>query len=392
MNQLNIGLIIANQELRNEVQACLRDLPVRAALQQQVVGDWTLFLEQLERSHLDVLLVDISRSQRTFEELMRSLRTISVPPQVVVLNNSADTETILAAIRAGANEYLYPPLAAGLRKALERMSGERVKRPVRTRPRSRTLGFLSAKGGCGATTIACHVAVELQRMTSQEMLLADFDLDTGIVGFLMKAKTPYTLLDAVQNIHRLDLSYWKALISDGQAKLDVIPAPVTVIKRSLDPEPFRQVLNFVQSVYTWIVADLGRNLNALSMKLLEDVDDVFVVVTLDLPALHQAKQIAQTLMDSGYSQNRLHLILNRMPRRADLTSEEVQKILGLPVYASLPNNYPELFEAYAHGTLLPSNSDLGQHLAKLAMKIAGIQGQKGKSKAGALELRESKGR
>jgi pilus assembly protein CpaE len=185
----------------------------------------------------------------------------------------------------------------------------------------------------------------------------------------------------VQNIHRLDLSYWKALISNGQAKLEVIPAPpMASIKRSLDPEPFRQVLNFAQSAYDWIVADLGRNLNVLSMNLLEDVDDVFLVGTLDLPALHQAKQVAQTLMDSGYSQNRLHLILNRMPKRADFTPEEVERILGLPVYATLPNDYPELFEAYAHGTLLASNSDLGQHFAKLAMKIAGVQKQKGKSK------------
>jgi pilus assembly protein CpaE len=381
MNQLNVGLIIANQDLWNEVQACLRELPVRVPLQQQVVGDWTLFLEQLERLRLDVLLVDISRSLKTFEELIRSLKSISVPPQVVVLNNTADPETILAAIRAGANEYLYPPLEAGLRKALERMSGELAKRHVRDRPRARTLGFLSAKGGCGATTIACHVAIELQRTTNQEILLADFDLDVGIVGFLMKAKNTYTLLDAVENIHRLDLSYWKALISNGQGSLEVIPAPAAAgIRRAVDPEPFRQVLNFVQTAYDWILADLGRNLNALSMSLLEDVDDVFLVATLDLPALHKAKQVAQTLMDHGYSQNRLHLILNRMPKRADFTPEEVQGILGLPVYATLPNDYPELFEAYAHGTLLASKSDLGQHFAKLTMKIAGVQKQKGKLK------------
>lgn len=381
MNQLSVGLIVANQDLWNEVQACLRSLPVRVPLQQQVVSDWTLFLEQLERSRLDMLLVDISRSRKTFEELMRSLKSVSVPPQVVALNTSADPETILAAIRAGANEYLYPPLEAGLRKALERLSGEQVKRPVRNRPASRTLGFLSAKGGCGATTIACHVAVELQRLTGQEILLADFDLDTGIVGFLMKAKKTYTLLDAVQNIHRLDLSYWKALISNGQGSLEVIPAPgAAAIKRPLDPEPFRQVLNFAQTAYDWIVADLGRNLNALSMSLLEDLDDVFLVATLDLPALHQAKQVAQTLMDYGHSQDRMHLILNRMPKRADFTPEEVQKTLGLPVYMTLPNCYPDLFEAYGHGTLLPSNSDLGQHFSKLAMKIAGIPGQKSKAK------------
>jgi pilus assembly protein CpaE len=225
------------------------------------------------------------------------------------------------------------------------------------------------------------VAVELQRATSQEILLADFDLDSGIVGFLMKATTPYTLLDAVQNIHRLDLSYWKALISNGQANLEVIPAPPAVsLRRAVDPEPFRHVLSFMRSAYDWVVADLGRNLTAVSMNLLEDVDDIFLVATLDLPALHQAKQVIQTLMDCGVTQKRLHLILNRMPKRSDLTPEEVERILGVPVYATLPNNYPELFEAYAHGNLLPSNSELGQQFAKLTQKIAGVQAQKGKTR------------
>ncbi len=380
MNQLNIGLIIANQDLWNEVQACLRDLPVRVPLQQQVVTDWTVFLEQVERMHLDVLLVDISRSRKTFEELMRSLKTVALPPQVVVLNSVADPETILAVIRAGAGEYLYPPFGAALRQALERMAKERTKRHTGTRPRAKTLGFLSSKGGCGATTIACHLAVELQRVTSQEILLADFDLDTGIVGFLMKTKNPYTLLDAVQNIHRLDLSFWKALISNGQGRLEVIPAPAaSAISGPVDPERFRHVLNFVQTAYDWIVADLGRSLNALSINLLEAVDEVYLVAMLDLPALHQAKRIAQMLREDGYSENRMHLILNRMPKRADITPDEVQKMLGLPVYATLPNDYPGLFEAYSHGALLPSNTDLGQHFSKLAGKIAGIHGQKAKT-------------
>jgi pilus assembly protein CpaE len=381
MNPLNIGLVVSNQDLWDEVQACLKDLPARVVMQQSAVGDWGYFLEQLERLRPDVFLFDITRSLKTFEEALRSMKALSAPPMVVALNTSADPETILAAIRAGANEYLYPPLESGLRKALERASAERTKRQVRTRPRARTLGFLSSKGGCGATTIACHVAVELQRSTSQEILLADFDLDSGIVGFLMKAATPYTLLDAVQNIHRLDLSYWKALISNGQANLDIIPAPPAVsLRRAVDPEPFHHVLSFVRSAYDWVVADLGRSLTAVSMKLLEDVDDIFLVATLDLPALHQAKQVIQTLMDYGVTQNRLHLVLNRMPKRSDFTPEEVERILGMPLYASLPNNYPELFEAYAHGKLLPGNSELGQHFAKLTQKIAGVQAQRGKAK------------
>jgi pilus assembly protein CpaE len=152
------------------------------------------------------------------------------------------------------------------------------------------------------------------------------------------------------------------------------------LRQAVEPEAFRYVLNFVRTAYDWVVADLGRNLNPLTTSLLEDVDDVFLVATLDLPALHQAKQVIYALLDYGFSQSRLHLVLNRMPKRSDLTPEEVERILGVPVYATLPNNYPELFEAYAHGNLLPPGSELGQHLGRLTMKIAGVQAPKSKAR------------
>jgi pilus assembly protein CpaE len=381
MNPLSIALVISDQDLWNEVQLCLRGSPARVVLQQPSVGDWSLFVEQLERLRPDVLLFDITRSLRSLEEAVRSLKALAAPPMVVALHSSADPETILAAIRAGANEYLYPPLEAGLKKALERVSSEQAKRQARPRPRARTLGFLSSKGGCGATTVACHVSLELQRVTGQDILLADFDLDAGIIGFLMKVKTPYTLLDAVQNVHRLDLSYWKALISDGRVSLEVIPAPcAAALRQAVEPEPYRHVLSFVRSAYDWVVLDLGRNLNPLSLNLLEEIDEVFLVATLDLPALHQAKLVTQMLLDYGFSQNRLHLVLNRMPKRSDLAPDEVERVLGVPVYATLPNNYPELFEAYAHGNLLPQNSELGQQFNRLTVRIAGVQAPKSKSR------------
>jgi len=381
MNPLNIGLVISNQGLWSEAQACLKGLPVRVVLQQPSVDDWAVFVEQLERLRPDVLLFDITRSLRGFEEAVRSLKSLSAPPMLVALHSNADPEIILAAIRAGANEYLYPPLEAGLKKALERASREQAKRQVQARPRARTLGFLSSKGGCGATTVACHVSLELQRITGQDILLADFDLDAGIVGFLMKVKTPYTLLDAVQNVHRLDLSYWKALISDGRMSLEVIPAPaVASLRQAVEPEPYRHVLSFVRTAYDWVVLDLGRNLNALSLNLLEEVNEVFLVSTLDLPALHQAKLVAHTLMDYGFNADRLRLVLNRMPKRSDLSSEEVERVLGVPVYATLPNNYPELFEAYAHGNLLPQNSELGQQFNRLTGRIAGVEAPKSRAR------------
>jgi hypothetical protein len=69
-----------------------------------------------------------------------------------------------------------------------------------------------------------------------------------------------------------------------------------------------------------------------------------------------------------------------MPKRSDLAPDEVERVLGVPVYATLPNNYPELFEAYAHGNLLPQNSELGQQFNRLTVRIAGVQAPKSKSR------------
>ena len=64
------------------------------------------------------------------------------------------------------------------------------------------------------------------------------------------------------------------------------------------------------------------------MAALEEIDEACLVTTLEVPALHQAKQIMQTLLDSGFGKNRIRLILNRAPKRLDITAGELEKMLG----------------------------------------------------------------
>ncbi len=382
MDPLRIGLVIANQGLFQEVQNCLKGLPVRVLMQQPALGDTPAFLDQIEQLRLDVLVIDLTRLSEPFENVVRRVKTCSAPPQIIALNDTADPEVILGAIRAGASEFLYPPIEAGLSRALERLAAERAKaQSAPGRHRGKTLGFVSAKGGCGATTVASHVALEIQRATTQEVLVADFDMESGLIGFLMKSKSPYTVLDAVRNVHRLDQSYWKALVSNGIPGLEVISAPTTAtVREQLAGEPFRHVLQFTRGVYDWIVVDLGRGLSTLTATILEEIDELYLIATLDLPALHQTKQVVQAALDTGYSRNRLRLILNRSPKRIDFDLAQVQKVLGLPIFEMLPNAYPELFEAYSEGNLLSSGTELGKALGGLAGKVAGVQPPKEKGR------------
>jgi pilus assembly protein CpaE len=332
--EIKIGLIVAHRELWNQVQLALRGSPARIVFDQPAVQDWARFLDELDRIRPDVVLVELSAVGPAFEEALRRIRSSLAQPMLIALSTTVEPETILAAIRAGASEYLYPPLEGALEKALIRLTSERarVRQPVREP--GKILGFVSAKGGCGATTVACHVGVELQRQTSKDVLLADLDLETGLLSFLMKARSEYSILDAVRNLHRLDASYWKALVSNGQPQVEVIAAPrMGDTAEPLAPDLFRQVLRFTRTVYDWVVVDLGRSMTPLTLGVLADLDQAFLVATFDVLALHRVKQIAQNLLDFGYGQKRLQLILNRMPRQPDLTQGELEKVLGLEIFA-----------------------------------------------------------
>jgi pilus assembly protein CpaE len=375
--ETKVGLIVAHPELRRQVDLSLRGSPARIVLDQPVVQDWGRFLDELDRVRPDVVLVDLGALGPSFAETLRRIKATLSQPTIIALHTVVEPETILAAIRAGASEYLYPPLEGALENALIRLVSERARQTQPAREPGKVVGFVSAKGGCGATTVACHVGVELQRLTGKEVLLADLDLDGGSLSFLMKAQGRYSILDAVRNIHRLDVSYWKALVSNGQPRVEVIAAPRLVDPNEpLSTEAFRQVVRFTRTLYDWVVLDLGRGLNPVTLAVLGDLDQAFLVATFDVLALQRVKQLVDNLLEHGYGLKRFQLIVNRMPRQPDLTQSELEKVLGLEIYAGLPNSYPELYEAYSEGHLLPATSELGRQFSRLAAKIAGVPEEK----------------
>jgi pilus assembly protein CpaE len=366
--------MVGSMDLLNEVQSALAEANVRVVLEQREIGDAGVLIDKLERAQAEVILLGLHQLPASLEEVIRRLKAASGSPAVIVVHSSADPDTILKCVRAGAEEFVYSPIKEDLLAALERMAGERLKTRAGTRPRGKAFGFLSAKGGCGGTSVACHVALELQRQTNLSVLLADFDLETGMIGFLMKSQSRFSIVDALENAHRLDVSLWKALVSNGHPGLEVIMAPSSPgLQRPVAPESFRLIVPFVRANYDWTVVDLGRSLSPVAMHVLEELDETFIVTTLDVPALHQTKQIVQTLLDSRIAQHRLHVLLNRTPKRGEVTLEELDRMLGVPVYATIPNDYVSLYEAYSEGGFVPENSNLGRNFARVAAKMAGIQ-------------------
>jgi pilus assembly protein CpaE len=377
MLPLSVATFLTTAGLRDQVQAALIEESLRTTAEEADESRWPLFLEKVERSRPDAVLLDIYKVSGTPEERIRALRRVAPDAMVIAISNTSDGEEVLRAIRAGADEYVYPPVGPNLKVALERGTKERSRVRNTQREPGKVFGVVAAKGGSGATTIACHLAVELGKLVAareQHVLLADLDLDAGMIGFLMKSNSGYTVADALENVHRLDDSYWKGLITNGRPGLEVITAPESSFE-STRPTALREVNNIIEFVryqYPWTIVDLGRGISPMLGEALKALDEIYLVTHFDLPALHRAKQILASAVKAGYPKHRLRLVINRVSSRTELMPQELEKTFDLPVFASFPEDSAVLFDSYCDGTMASPQSPFGRKVAHVARKIAGV--------------------
>src|SRR5712692_1517738 len=182
----------------------------------------------------DVVLLDLVSDPAAVSELIRFISTLTPSVHVVGLHTQSDSGAILQSLRAGATEFLYAPFElATQRDAIARLRRLCApERPVDTEA-GHVVEFSSAKPGSGASTLATQTAFSLQRLSGKRILLADFDLTGGTIGFYLKLSHNYSLVDALQHTEHLDLALWNSL-TVNYSGVDILPAPAAPYADGID--------------------------------------------------------------------------------------------------------------------------------------------------------------
>jgi pilus assembly protein CpaE len=364
---LTVGIVVADPDFREALASSFRRLAVQVAF---AVADPVAEVNKLENTNPDVLVLDFGRPGAV--ALMAELKRVPNPPAVIAAHLKGDPNIILIALRAGAREFIYSPVnERALAEVIDKIAGERMLQEAR-RHKSTAVGFVSASGGCGATMLACHVAAELRRLLPVDVLAADFDVAAGLLGFWMRAAGPYSVLDAVQNLSRLDLSLWKGIVNTVQPRLDVLRAPGEAPVSELPgPRRFAEVLSFARAGYHWVVVDLGIGLGPMQVQLLPELEAVCLVSTPDVTSLYHAKRILRRLDEFKVGRDRRKIVIARARKDETLDMQDLEKLLGAPVDMVLPEDPREIAAAHADNRLVSAKSDLGKRMSQLAARFAG---------------------
>jgi signal transduction histidine kinase/CheY-like chemotaxis protein len=374
----------------NEVDRKLIEAAVKEA------GDFRLELCHVSRlgeavsrlgaEKFDAVLLDLNLPDSRGLNTVRQARQAAPDVPLLVLTGLDDEVMAVRALEAGAQDYLVkgqfdgPQLARAIRRACARRDSAAA-RAGRTEATHQLIGVLGAKGGCGVTTVACHLAAELGRQTGGKTLLADFDLVTGAVKFLMKATSLHSVLEAADMADQLDLDSWRDVVSSAGSNLDILAAPVTLAGRTPPrKERLAHLLKFVRLNYSSGVVDLGRGLSEFTLGLLDHLDLTLIVITPDVLALNRSKQIVETLQVCGFPLERFRVVVNRMPKTPQLTVRQIESVLKLPVEATLPDAPNQTATFTVEGKLASLDTALGEQFARVAAKLAGLEPPRAKQR------------
>jgi pilus assembly protein CpaE len=105
------------------------------------------------------------------------------------------------------------------------------------------------------------------------------------------------------------------------------------------PEHIDTLLKLARNQYDFIVVDVGRNLDAQTIKALDNADMIFPVLQITLPFIRDGKRLLEVFRTLDYPKDKVHLVVNRFQKGGDIGLGDLEQSLGAKVLRTIPNHF-----------------------------------------------------
>jgi pilus assembly protein CpaE len=346
-----IGVVIgaADQGLARQIQSQLAEMGDTEVL--AVAATSREAAEAVLEHEADVALVHEALGPEPVLSLMRDLGVRRPATAMLLIATDPDTETVTAAMEAGARGLVTLPLTFGqvegrLRAAaawsqqIRRSMGSGADDGDDALSRGRTVGIAGAKGGVGVTTIACHLALDVARSVPwARVCLVDLDLEKGDVPGIIDVRHRVGVSDLAKVADDLSPGTVADAMTHHESGVDLLLAPFDVHDVEwVTPTSLRQVLAALRREYDLVLVDLGSHATPAQATALELADEVVLVVTPDVAAVRGMRRSLTAWESLGVCKERdVRVLVNRVSKQVTMSPDTVRQLTRASV---LPHHLP----------------------------------------------------
>ena len=344
----NTTLLVASSDehFRESVRDSLINLPeakIVAEYQEVAANLYIRVLQDLERHPHAGLIVDISGDPEGAIKAIEKAKQAAPDLFVVVSNFTADGETVIQCMRAGANEFLLQPIKrTEFREAMGRLERAPRHGAAGVSKLGKIYTFIGTKGGVGTTTMAVNFAsVMAQRKTSTVAI--DLDWIGNDVAMQLGASPQYTLMEVGENLERLDQALFEGFVTRDPLGFFLVGPPDALEQSGhFSDHQLREFATFLVEKYEAIVIDGGRNIsNDLVLAAAQVSAAVFLVIDQEFPSIRNAQRYIGFLMRMGFNQDQIRVVVNRYTKKISANQaslEQIQQTLNQAVFYGIPNS------------------------------------------------------
>lgn len=326
----------------------------------------------------DVLVLDQPSIEGGDLERLERLSHLYPRMAFILLCQQQSPEFLIQAMRAGVREVLPSPVnSTDLFPAIQRIE---EKLDSRSQANGKVLAFVSCKGGSGATFIATNLGYALATLEKKRVALIDLNLQFGDASLFVSDQKPVaTLSDVAQQIHRLDPSFLASSMLNVAPNYGVLAAPEDPAHANdVKPEHIDAILKLARRQYDFILLDVGRSLDAVSIRALDQADMIFPILQTTLPYIRDGKRLLGVFRSLDYRNDKIHLIVNRHEKSGEIRLQDLKAAYGTGVFRTIPNHYEAAAASVNQGVpilKLARSSPISKSLQEFAQSLAGETSQ-----------------
>lgn len=376
--RLRVLLVSRRKEMLDSLDSLLRKYPGVQIERKLVVNGHVDPLHGVTTAP-EALVLHLGDTWRAELESLAACPADRRPP-LIVIGVTPDAAATRLAMQAGARDLLPLPLVeTDLVAALGRI--DRDHRAVASGREGSITAFMNAKGGCGATFLACNVAHALAAQGRKRAALIDLDLQFGAIPLYFDLFPKRGLLQALENLEGLDETALEGYLVRHTSGLNILghAAEDALPLGNIPAERVKELLGIIVKCHDHTLVDLPRRIDPIAARVLERAQNIVLVVQQSVTVLRDATRLMGCLRrDLGLGSDRIALVVNRYQKDGSISLDDIRSTLACGEITVIPNDFRSVSECIATGQPLLAHArsaSITKAVTALATKLGGLEAE-----------------
>lgn len=337
--------------------------------------DYSVVYNAVKELDKSLVIVDVSENSDSAFEFISKISLDFPNCKIMAMSDKPAVDLIIKVMRAGAREFISLPVIKNdffdvLSNTYEELTSAKKKKN-----KCRILSVFSNKGGIGKTSIASNLALELAKITKENVALIDLNFQLGDITTFMDLKPSFNISYMLQNLDKINEDFLLSTLEKYKGTSLYILADPPYFKQAEDisPKQISALFDILKETFSYVVVDTSAGFDGKAITALDNSDMIFLVSIVNLPALRNCQRCLDLFDKLGYKKEKVQIVINRYMENDEIKAEDIEKVLDRKIYWKIPNNYFTLMSSINKGipvSEISPDSNVAQSYRELALSVS----------------------